>query len=306
MAGENFIVTSLPAYVEQNRPVLVKDVVFGTPSVSRLVLQTGIKTTAKINFISANPVLQSGVGCGFTPENTTELTQREIVTALIKVNESYCPDTLLGKWPEYQVRIPETQREQFPFEAYALQVLSNGIKNKIENLIWQGDTTSQSADLKWIDGFLKIAGAATGVIPVSLTASNPAWDSLKAIIAALPIDVIRRGDVRIYVAPEFFLQFTLELVEKNFYHYSGPQNAAPEEIVFPGTNIRVISAAGLANSAKILATNGDNLFYGTDVEDADRMFKVTYDQKNDTIDVAVRWNMGVQIAFPNRVVLGSF
>ena len=148
MANENFIVTSLPAYVEQQRPVLVKDIVFGTPTVSRIVPQTGIKTTAKINYISADPVLQDGSNCGWSPQNTTELNQRAIETAIIKVNEEYCPDTLLGKWAEWNVRIPETQRENLPFEGYVLQILSNSIKNKIEKLVWQGNKLSLDADLR--------------------------------------------------------------------------------------------------------------------------------------------------------------
>lgn len=306
MAGENFLVSSLPDYVVNNRQVLVKDIVFGTPSISRLVPQTGIKTSAAINYISADPVLQNGKGCGFTPENTTELTQRVIETVLLKVNEEFCPDTLLGKWAEYLVRIPETQRDELPFEAYVLQVLSNAIKNKIEKLIWQGDTASADADLAFLNGIATLASTEADTEKVQLDAQDTMWNNVLKVIAKLPNDVIRRGDVRIYMGPEHFLALTLELVEKNFYHYPGPQNAAPEEIVFPGTNFRVISVAGLADSKDIIATNGDNLYYGTDVEDADQMFRVFFDDKSETIGIAVRWNMGVQIAFPNRVVFGTF
>ena len=304
MANENFIVTSLPAYVEQQRPVLVKDIVFGTPTVSRIVPQTGIKTTAKINYISADPVLQDGSNCGWSPQNTTELTQREIATAIIKVNEEYCPDTLLGKWAEWNVRIPETQRENLPFEGYVLQILSNSIKNKIEKLVWQGNKLSLDADLKWIDGFIKIASTEAAVTDVAIASDASAWNAIKAVIAALPNDVIRRGDVRVFVAPELYLAFVLDMVEKNFFHYSGPQDAYPEEIVFPGTNVRIVSTAGLSETKYILATNRDNMYYGCDVENADEMFKVSYDERGNTLGVAVRWNMGVQFAFPNRVVLG--
>lgn len=307
MANENpnFIVTTLPEYVANNRAVLVKDVVFGTPTIRRIVPQTGIKTKGTINYISADPVLQDGKGCKFTPDNTTELTQREIETALIKVNESYCPDTLLGKWAEYLVRIRETQRESFPFEAYVLQVLTNAIQHKIEMLVWQGDKTLTSDNnLKWIDGFLKLAEAAS-VTEVEYQSTGSVIAAIQAVILALPADVIRRGDVRVFISPEKFLQFSLEVVQANLYHYAGPQNETPEEFVYPGTGIRVVSTEGLSGSDRILATNRDNLYYGTDVEDAERMFKVTYDDTDNVFNVAVRWNMGVQIAFPDRVVVGK-
>ena len=221
------------------------------------------------------------------------------------MNESFCADTLLGKWAEYLVRIPETQRDTFPFEAYVIRIFRDAIAEKIEKLIWQGDTTSTDADLKWINGFIALAGAATGVVPVSVAAGTSAWDAIKAVILALPVSVIRRGNVKIFVSPEFYMGFVLELVEKNFFHYSGPQNSAPEEIVFPGTNIMVAKTDGLSGTKKILATNAENLFYGTDVENAQEQFKVKYEEDTNLIKVAVRWNSGVQIAFPDRVVLAT-
>ena len=304
MPDLNYLVSTLPAYTEQNREVLVREVVFGTPTVSRITPQTGIKTKAAINYLNANPVLQDGKGCQFTPQNTAVLTQREIATALIKVNESFCPDTLLGKWPEYLVRIPETQRESLPFEQYILRIFRDAIKEKIETLIWQGDKSSNDTDLKWIDGFLVLALDAEGVVKVDCTSALTRWAALKAVISAIPAKVIKKGGINIFVSPEFYLDFVLELVEKNFYHYSGPQDAYPEEIVFPGTNIRVVNTIGLAETDYVVASRPDNMYYGTDVEGSEEYFKVVYDEKNDSFDVKVRWNSGVQFAFPDEVVLG--
>lgn len=301
----NFIVSSLPSYVENNRELLIKDVVFGTPTVRRITPQTGIKTSAYINYLSADPTLQDGSSCGFNAADSVTLTQRTIETALIKVNESVCPDTLLGKWAEYQVRIPEPQRAELPFEAYVIAALRDAIKEKIETLVWQGDTTSNDADLKWINGFIALALADNDVIDVPIAANTDAWDAIKAVISALPNEVIRRGNVKVFVSPELYLQFILELVEKNFFHYSGPQNAAPEEINFPGTNIAVVSTAGLAETNYIFAASPDNLYYGTDVENAAEQFKVVYDESDELFLIKVRWNCGVQIAFPSRVVLGT-
>lgn len=302
----NFIVSSLPDYVKENQDFLIKEVVFGTPTVSRITPQTGIKTSAYINYLSAAPTLQDGKGCGFNAINSTTLTQRTIETALIKVNETFCPDTLLGKWAEYLVRIPETQRESLPFEAYIVRIFRDAVKAKIETLVWQGDKTQSSdADIKWINGFLKIALTDASVIDVAIAYGTSAWNSIKAVIKAVPAELIRKGNVKVFVSPELFLSFVLELVEKNLYHYSGPVNAAPEEIAFPGTNIGVVSTAGLAETNYILATTPDNMFYGTDVESAAEQFKVSYDDKTNLFYLAVRWNSGVQFAFPDRVVLGT-
>ena len=64
-------------------------------------------------------------------------------------------------------------------------------------------------------------------------------------------------------------------------------------------------AAGLSGTGYIFASNVDNLYYGTDVEGANEQFKVVYDEKEELFFVKVRWNSGVQYAFPDRVVLGT-
>lgn len=301
-----FIVESLPEYVEQNRDLLVRDVVFGASTVSRINIQTGIKTTAALNSLTADPVLQNGAGCKFTPENSLELTQRTIETALIKVNEEICPDTLLGKWAEYLVRIPEPQRESLPFEAFILSALREAIREKIDTLIWQGDKASNNTDLKWIDGFVKIANADTSTVKVAIAAGTSAYDAIKAVIAKVPAQALRTRRVKAFVAPELFQSFLLELVEKNFYHYAGAENgAAPESVYFPGTAVEVISTNGLAGTGYIFASPSSNLYYGTDIESGAEQFKFVYDEIEETFLVKVRWNSGVQYAFSDLVVLGT-
>lgn len=301
----NFIVSSLPAYVEQRRDVLVKDAAFGASTIDYLNIQTGIKTSAKLNILSADPVFQNGNGCGFTPDNSTTLTQREIATGLIKVNESYCPDTLLGKWAEYLVRIPEPQRAELPFEQYIIEALTGGIRRKLDTAIWQGDTSSANSTLKWFDGFLKIAGADSDVITVSIAAGTDAYDAIKAVILAIPSVDLWGGRARVFVAPDLYRSFLLELVEKNFYAYSGPQNAAPNTFIFPGTNVEVVATYGLSGTNKIFASTTENLYYGTDIENGKEEFKIVYDEKDEVFLLKVRWNSGVQYAFSDRVVLAT-
>lgn len=302
----DFIVSSLPEYVEQNRELLVKDVVFGASTISRINIQTGIKTKAALNYLNADPVLQNGNGCKFTPENSLELTQREIETALIKVNEEICPDTLLGRWAEYLVRIPEPQRAELPFEAYVIRILRDAIREKVETLIWQGDKTSSDADHKWINGFIKLASTDTNTIKANIAAGTSAYDAIKAVIAKVPAAALRTRRVKAFVSPELFQAFLLELVEKNFYHYAAAENgAAPESIYFPGTAVEVVSTNGLAGTNYIFASPSDNLYYGTDVEGAAEQFKIVYDEVEETFLVKVRWNSGVQYGFSDIVVLGT-
>ena len=114
----NFVVTSLPAYVQENRDLLIKNfALVGGETRKRISVQTGIKKDEHINYLNLTPTFQSGVGCGFTAQGEATLTQRLIETARFKVNMEFCPDTLIGKYAEYQVSINASENESLPFEA---------------------------------------------------------------------------------------------------------------------------------------------------------------------------------------------
>ena len=270
---------------------------------SRISVQTGIKSTGRINFMEIAPVLQDGNGCGFNAEGAVSLSQRDIETAVIKVNLDICPETLRGKYAEYLIKTNATA-ETRPFEQYIMEGVTNVLTKKNEVLMWQGDKASGNADLKWINGFIKIAGAEADVKDVTIT-TDKIYDAILDVYIALPDEVIERG-AEIYVSPANFRKFMQELVAKNYFHYAGASEAAPEEFYFPGTNAKVVLTPGLTGvNDKILGTFAKNLFYGCDMEGDAEDIKVWFSDDDDLYKLKVKWNMGVQIAFPDMVVLGA-
>ena len=300
----NFVTTSLPKYVQENKDMLLKNfALVGGSTRSRISVQTGIKSSARINFMEIAPVLQDGTGCGFNAQGAVSLSQRDIETAVIKVNLDICPETLRGKYAEYLIKTNATA-ETLPFEQFIMEGITNVLTKKNEMLMWQGDKASGNADLKWIDGFIKIAGAEADVKDVTIDA-NKIYDAILAVYMELPDEVIERG-AEIYVSPANFRKFMQELVAKNFFHYAGATEAAPEEFYFPGTNAKVVLTPGLTGvNDKILGTFAKNLFYGCDMEGDAEDIKVWFSDDDDLYKLKVKWNMGVQIAFPDMVVLGA-
>ena len=294
----NFIVTSLPAYVQDNRDILIKNFALaGGETRRRISVQTGIKKDEHINFLNLTPTFQSGVGCGFNAAGDAALTQRVIETARFKVNMEFCPDTLVGKYAEYQVSINASENASLPFEAYIMEGLTNEIVKKIETTIWQG---VKGTDL--IDGFLTIAGAESDVVDVVLGGTSAYEDILK-VYNAMTENTLEQGG-EIYVSPAKFRAFLQEMVAKNYYHYNAG-NAEPGEFLLPGSNVKVVRTPGLAGKTNIVGTFPKNMYYGCDLENAAEDIKVWYSDDDDVIKVSAKWNMGVQFAFPGEVVLGS-
>ena len=294
----NFIVTSLPAYVQDNRDILIKNFALaGGETRRRISVQTGIKKDEYINFLNLTPTFQSGVGCGFNAAGDAALTQRVIETARFKVNMEFCPDTLVGKYAEYQVSINASENASLPFEAFIMEGLTNEIVKKIETTIWQGVKASD-----FIDGFLTIAGAEGDVVDVVLGGTSAYEDILK-VYNAMTENTLEQGG-EIYVSPAKFRAFLQEMVAKNYYHYN-PGNDELGEFLLPGSNVKVVRTPGLAGKTQIVGTFPKNMYYGCDLENAAEDIKVWYSDDDDVIKVSAKWNMGVQFAFPGEVVLGS-
>ena len=89
----NFLVSSLPAYVEQNRDLIIKNFALaGRDTRSRIALRTGIKTGQKVPFLDFNLVLQDGKGCGHNPLDEATISQATIAVEVLKHDGEICPE----------------------------------------------------------------------------------------------------------------------------------------------------------------------------------------------------------------------
>lgn len=298
----NFVTTSLPNYVAENRDLLLADIVLGSSTLERVSIQTGVKHIAPIAILDFDEDLQA-MGCDNTPqdENLT-FSARNITTAVMGHLVPICEDHLLGKWGEWAVRITASD-DNLAFEEYVMDAIVANVHNKLEKLIWQGNITGNS-DL--IDGYVTIATAdVPAAQKITLAAGATAYEGVMAAYLALPEEALTRPDVEIYVAPQIWRTFVQDIVAANLYHFS-PDNATAEEIFLPGTTAKVVKRDGLAGSLAILATYAKNLYFGTDLENAREDVRIFFEEKEDKFYAKVKFNAGVQIAFPERAILATF
>lgn len=303
-AEQAFDVSALDAYVKQEKGIINKAVLYGAPSVEKFIPMTDVKYKAKLHFLGVSGSLQDGKGCATEYNATAALTDREITTAVMEKKMKICPDTLLGYWGEYLVKIPADKRAsgEIPFEAYLVDALLESVQDELETLVWQGDADAVSnPDL--IDGILTILGDEATCIDVTIPAGTSMWSAVKSMVAAVPAK-IRRKNIRVYVSPEHFQMLAFELVDANLYHFAPESNL--EEITLPGTNVKVINTPGLADSDAMVATTDNNIYYGTDEVAAFKNYHAGWNDEHGYAYINVRFNAGVQVAFPDWCVLGTF
>ena len=285
----NIITTALSAYVEEKRLPLIKRAILGANSLNFINRQSGVKGTAALNLISTNPVVADASNCGFDAAGTSELSQRMIETKPLKVNMEFCEKTLKNTWAEYNLRwIAEDKA--VPFEEYILSEIADKVAAKVESYLWMGDSGLS------LCGLTQFA-AADGGIEVTVGTGASAYEAIQAVYMAIPEAILDRAVIFVPVAT--FRSFMQDLVEKNYFHYD-PQNQNFDSFLFPGTNVRVQKVNGL--EGMILAADPANLFYGYDIAEAPDTFDVWYSKDDRVERVAVEWNQGAQIAYPDEVV----
>ena len=297
MSVTNFLVSSLPDYVKNNEDLLIAS--FGLPNngTRRFIgVQTGIKKSAFLNYLGFTGAFQDGSSCGFNPLDEIALGQKAIEVAAVKEDGEICPETLLGKWGEWKVRIAATQND-LPFEEYIMKALLDGIRKGIEVQIWTGDTSG--TDL--IDGFLTQFAADGNTVTVTLTGVTGAYDAVKTVYFAMTAEALDKGGL-IFVDPVIYRALINDVTVLNMFHYTG--DASTEEFILPGTDVRVIKTPGLAGTKAIVGTFGDNLVYGTDMENDNEAVDLWWSEDNRVFRYQVKWNMGVAYHFSEHIAWG--
>ena len=293
------IMSSLPEYVEQRRLPLIAEAVLGGDSAKLFNLQTDVKTSAALNLLSTDVEFGDGSECGWDEAGTQTLSQRILETGLIKINMAYCEKVMLKYWTQYQVRVAATGKE-LPFEEYFINEVIKDVKAKLEMAIFQGDTDDADPNLNKFDGLIKILGDEADV--VTFSAGADVAESILAAYMAIPEEALEGATI--LIGADDFREYVQALVAQNLFHYD--PNRPVDVVYIPGTNVAVRKANGLNGTHKLIAGQLDkNFFYGCDMVNDEEKFDFWYSKDNREFRLAIEFNAGVQVAFPDMVVMGD-
>lgn len=288
-----FQVNTLPDYVEQKKGELLSKAVFGFETRQYVNLMTGVKYKEALNILATDPVLQTRT-CGFDASGNVSFTQRVMTVAPYKVNMSLCEEDLRKKWMNDQL-VVKAGGEVLPFEEKITENIVKGVNKQLEDLIWNATNASNG-----FDGLLTIANAEAGVIDVSVGASD--YATAIEVYKAIPAEILDKAEI--FVGEDQFRSIVLEITAKNLYHYN-PEVDGGKTIILPGTNTKLHGVMGLNGKKQMLAADPENLFYGVDMADDAESFDIWYSKDNQEFRVAIKFNAGAQVAFPDQIVLSE-
>lgn len=290
-------VSALTAYVEEQRLPLIRKTVFAAPSTKYFNLQTGIKHSAALNILNTEVEFGDGATCGWDEAGSSAFSQRTLEVGNFKVNMSFCDKAMLKYWNGYDVRVAAGQKS-LPFEEDFVNGIIDGVRVKLEDMIWKGVKANDK-----MDGLLTILKAESGVIKPTIAAGDTIYEKTLAAYKAIPASKLENASI--FMGIDSFRDLVLELTAKNLYHYS-PEVDSSLEIVLPGTNTKVRGVAGLNGEKAIVAADGENIYFGVDMEGDEERFDLWYSKDNQEFRLAINFNAGVQVAFPDEVVLATW
>lgn len=308
--------SGLSAYTKQLVKPLLTSAVFEAKT-QQLILANGIvipnvKSSVAIPLMESDAVFGTQ-SCSFDASGTTTFSQRSITVGKIKVEEKICPKDMEAYFTQEALKAGSTYEDfgNADFQAAYLAKKNSRIAAQLETAIWQGDTTSGTANLNKFDGLQKLIAAGspvdanvsafTGIATIATITASNVVAATEGIFKAIPVAVLTKGDVKIFVGNDWYRLLILAYRALNLFAYN-PQDTMAASFVLPGTSVEVVSVNGLNATGDAYAISLSNIAMAVDLVDEETAYRLWYSEDNNDVRFRAEFKMGVNVAYTNETV----
>jgi hypothetical protein len=314
-----FSLGTMTAYIEENKADLITKAILGAKTLGLGVdIRTGIKSSAKIPVLESTVPFQAAA-CSFTSSGTTTINQIEIATVGIQFAEQFCLNDLntyfTQKYLPAGANVDSMSIAQAIIDRKIAQVARN-----VENMIWAGKTTyGNSTVLKQMNGWLATidtAGTAVAATASTLNSTN-VLTIFDDVYAKVPAAALVAEPIVAFCGLDTFRTLAAKITSTygiygSQYNTDGVWNNW--ELMYPGTNMKVIGVPGLSDAAvdtgsvptavknRIIATYASNLVYGTDLQSDTDTIESWFSQDDRVYKVFGTFRAGCAVKFIDHVV----
>lgn len=292
----SFDMSGASAHVEAISNEMAMLAVAGAQTAALLIssgnVQTGVKGSAAILTMDADVVLQDGSGCGRNPVGDVRLADKLLVVDAVKDQQNLCPKALKNTFfSEFAVK--GTSPENGFDSAFVTKIMerrATKIQAVVEQLIWNGDKTLSSGNLKWTNGILKqIAGvAATTVVGTSV------WAKLQNFYIQQGIDIRRQADYRLFLGEDDYELYLMEMANRNLFIPADNKR-------LHGTLAMLEPVAGLNGKHLVVGTRLSNLRLGLDGDNETDKATLKYSDDNDVWMQDFWFSIGIKVIFTEEI-----
>ena len=302
----DYDVSGLAAYVDEQREDLITRSVTEAKTLRYITIQEGIKGSQEIKLLDDTLLYQAG-DCEMTPAGDTVFTDRAIAVETLGYMKKFCQKDLAGFWTQLALTPGASAEDKnLPFEAQITNYLLSLHALELDKLIWKGNKATGTGNLQWMNGYRQFLTTANGCVDLntsavaSIDASN-AYDVFYECFTNTPEAVAESADFVCFAGRENFNYLMKNLVDLNFFHYSPAQIATMEEIIVPGTDMRVVKVPGLNTLDNIYTGKASHFVFGTDLSSDFDNYDLWYSQDDDVIYIRSKFRAGVQVPFLDQI-----
>ena len=309
--------SGLTAYTKQLVKPLLTSAVFDAKTQQLIlangVVLSGVKSSVTIPVLETDAVFQTQ-SCSFDPSGVTTFSNRSITVGKIKLEEKICPKDMEAYFLQ-EVLKSGSKTEDFgsaEFAAVYFEKKNLRIAAQLETAIWQGDATGATANTNKFDGLQKLIAAGspvnanvsgyTGVSgsPITTVNASNVIAATEGIFKAIPVAVLSKGDVKIFVGNDWYRLLILAYRALNLFAYN-PQDSQAQSFILPGTNVEVVSVNGLNGTGDAYAISLSNLALAVDLVDEESAYTFWFSKDNNDCRWRVEFKIGVNVIFTNEI-----
>ena len=307
--------SGLSAYTKQLVKPLLTSAVFDAKTQQLIkdggIVIPGAKSSVAIPLMDTDAVFGTQ-SCSFDASGTTTFSQRTITVGKIKIEEKICPKDLEAYFTQEALKAGSTYEDfgNADFQAAYLDKKNKRIAAQIETALWQGDTGSATANLNKFNGLqvlvatdavnANVSGYVSGAPITTVTAANVVA-ATEGIYKAIPVQVLAKGDVKIFVGNDWYRLLILAYRALNLFAYN-PQDSQAASFILPGTNVEVVSVNGLNGTGDAYAISLSNMAIAVDLVDEEMNYNMWYSPDNNDVRYRAEFKIGVNVAYPTEVV----
>ena len=307
---------SLSAYTRQSiKPLLTQAVL--EAKMQEMIKAEGlilpkVKSSEKIPLMDTDAVFGTQ-SCSFDPSGTTSITQREVTVGKIKVEEKICPKDLEAYFTQEALKAGSTYEDfgNAEFQKAYLDKKNARIASQIGVALWQGDTSSGTANLNKFDGLIKLIDAGspvdanvsgfTGVATITTLDKDNVISAFKGVRKAIPAQFKGKPGYKIFCGFDVWELYQQALIDANNFHYTAVDQVN-YELTIPGTTLKVVADHGLDGTGDIYGLYMPHVVLAVDLEDEETNYKMWYSEDNNDVRFRVEFKIGVNVAYTAECV----
>lgn len=308
-----FSFTNLSDYTKTNEQMLIVKSFFTPKTATYMQKLTGVKSAMQVPSLADDFYWATGGTCGLlSASGDTTISARVLTVAPIKIEKSWCIATLEAKYTQLMLQ-PGSNYTSLPggIDEAFMNYIMGAQGEKVEIALWQSVSGGGSSDYtSKFNGLIQVIGAASGVVsanasayitPVTAVTVANIISVLQATYAAIPVAILDKEDLRIFIGTDWSRLYQTALVNANLFNFV-PSADSLGEYYLHGTNVKIVPVPGLNGTNKAYALRTSNMFMGVDLENEEEELNVWYSQDYDSVYMRMKFKLGTQISQPTEIV----